>query len=249
MARPPRWCSARQRMQIHAGAGRDRGAGGRRRQPNQAGRRRFGAWHPSRPARGDLRPVPKGDRSARRGRPRAGHRRCGRPRDQRPLGGGGFAGRRREYGGHLAPAAGSACGHAGGHARGAAGVRDLLGKTGPGVTDLQGGEPHHAAMDSLTPTQRDRGLERLRRVTFGATAGALVAVVGVSYVAAASYAGTSSANGSATAADTTTSTTATTDSSSSSSSTSSSNSNSLQPSTQAPITGSSGSGTVTSGGS
>ncbi len=102
-------------------------------------------------------------------------------------------------------------------------------------------------MDSLTPTQRDRGLERLRRLTFGATAGALVAVVGVSYVAAASYAGTSSANGSATAADTTTSTTATTDSSSSSSSTSSSNS--LQPSTQAPITGSSGSGTVTSGGS
>src|SRR5438552_17054015 len=98
-------------------------------------------------------------------------------------------------------------------------------------------------MDSLTPTQRDRGLERLRRLTFGATAGALVAVVGVSYVAAASYAGTSSANGSATAADTTTSTTATTDSSSSSSSSSTSSSNSLQPSTQAPITGSSGSGT------
>src|SRR5438067_7170 len=97
------------------------------------------------------------------------------------------------------------------HARGAAGVRDLLGKTGPGVTDLQGAMPHHAAMDSLTPTQRDRGLERLRRLTFGATAGALVAVVGISYVAAASYAGTSSANASATAADTTTSTTTTTD--------------------------------------
>src|SRR5436305_1655282 len=100
-------------------------------------------------------------------------------------------------------------------------------------------------MDSLTPTQRDRGLERLRRLTFGATAGALVALVGVSYVAAASYAGTSSASGSATAAQATTSTATTTDSSSSSTS----SSNSLQSSTQAPITGSSGSGTVTSGGS
>src|SRR2546429_2184361 len=242
MARSPRWCSARQRLQIHAGAGRDRGAGGRRREPHQAGRRRFGAWHPARPAGGDLRPVPKGDRSARRGRPGAGHRRRGRPRDQRSLGGRGLAGRRREHGGHLAPAAGSACGHTGGDARGAAGVRDLLGKTGPGVTDLQGAMPHHAAMDSLTPTQRDRGLERLRRLTFGATAGALVAVVGIGYVAAASYAGTSSANASATAADTTTSTT-TTDSSSTSSS------NSLQQAQQVPTTGSSGSGTVTSGGS
>jgi len=93
-------------------------------------------------------------------------------------------------------------------------------------------------MNALTPIQRDRGLQRLRRLTFGATAGALVAVVGVSYVAAASYAGKSSA----TAASTTTSTTTTADSSSTSSSTS------LQP-TQAPTTGSSGSGTVTSGGS
>ena len=101
-------------------------------------------------------------------------------------------------------------------------------------------------MNSLTPTQRDRGLERLRRLTFGATAGALLAVVGVGYVAAASYAGKSVANASATAANTSTSTTTTTDPSSSSSSTS--RSNSLQ-TTQAPTTGSSGSGTVTSGGS
>ena len=100
-------------------------------------------------------------------------------------------------------------------------------------------------MNALTPTQRDRGLERLRRLTFGATAGAVVAVVGVGYVAAASYAGTAPATASATTANTTTSTTTTTDSSSSSTS----SSNSLQPSTQAPTTGSSGSGTVTSGGS
>ncbi|HEV3462340.1 MAG TPA: hypothetical protein VG413_09880 [Candidatus Dormibacteraeota bacterium] len=93
-------------------------------------------------------------------------------------------------------------------------------------------------MNALTPIQRDRGVQRLRRLTFGATAGALVAVVGVSYVAAASYAG----NSPATTASTTTSTTTTADSSSTSSSTS------LQP-TQAPTTGSSGSGTVTSGGS
>ena len=98
-------------------------------------------------------------------------------------------------------------------------------------------------MNSLTPTQRDRALARLRRLTFGATAGALVAVVGVGYIAAASYAGKSSANASPTAANTTTST----DSSSSSNATS--DSSSLQTAPQAPTTGSSGSGTVTSGGS
>ena len=100
-------------------------------------------------------------------------------------------------------------------------------------------------MNSLTPTQRDRGLERLRRLTVGATAGALVAVVGVGYVAAASYAGKSSATASATAANTTTSTTTSTDSSSSSTD----SSNSLQQAAQVPTTGGSGSGTVTSGGS
>jgi len=47
-------------------------------------------------------------------------------------------------------------------------------------------------MDSLTPTQRDRGLQRLRRLTFGATAGGLIAVVGVGYAAAVSYAGNAS---------------------------------------------------------
>lgn len=96
-------------------------------------------------------------------------------------------------------------------------------------------------MNSLTPIQRDRGLRRLRRLTFGATAGALVAVVGVGYVAAASYAGKSSSNSAGTALNTTTTTI---DNSSSTSS-----SNSLQPTTQAPTTGSRGSGTVTSGGS
>jgi hypothetical protein len=99
-------------------------------------------------------------------------------------------------------------------------------------------------MDSLTPTQRDRGLQRLRRLTFGATAGGLIAVVGVGYVAAASYAGKSSAT--ATAQSTTTTTDTTTSSSSSSSTTSS---NGLQSAPQAPSTGSSGSGTVTTGGS
>jgi hypothetical protein len=97
-------------------------------------------------------------------------------------------------------------------------------------------------MDSLTPTQRDRGLDRLRRLTFGATAGGLIAVVGVGYVAATSYAGKSSS--SSTALTTTTSTDTTTSSSSSTSSGSG-----LQPAPQAPTTGSSGSGTVTSGGS
>ena len=98
-------------------------------------------------------------------------------------------------------------------------------------------------MDSLTPTQRDRGLQRLRRLTFGATAGGLIAVVGVGYAAAASYAGKASSSGTAQAATTTTGTTP------SSSSTSSTSSSGLQPGTQAPTTGSSGSGTVTSGGS
>jgi len=98
-------------------------------------------------------------------------------------------------------------------------------------------------MDSLTPTQRDRGLQRLRRLTFGATTGGLIAVLGVGYAAAASYAGKSSST--ATAQSTTT-TTDTTTSSSSSSSTSSSG---LQSAPQALTTGSSGSGTVTTGGS
>ena len=95
-------------------------------------------------------------------------------------------------------------------------------------------------MNALTPIQRERGLQRLRRLTFGATAGALVAVVGVSYVAAASYAGKSASTSASTALNTTTTTT---------DNSSSTTSNSLQPATQAPTTGSSGSGTVTSGGS
>ena len=97
-------------------------------------------------------------------------------------------------------------------------------------------------MDSLTPTQRDRGLERLRRLTFGAAAGGLIGVVGVGIAAAASYAGKPSS----TAAAQTTTTTTDTTTNSSSSTTSSSD---LQSAPQAPTTGSSGSGTVTSGGS
>jgi len=99
-------------------------------------------------------------------------------------------------------------------------------------------------MDSLTPTQRDRGLQRLRRLTFGATVGGLIAVVGVGYAAAASYAGKASSSG--TALTTTTTTDETTSSSSTSSTT---NSSGLQATPQAPTTGSSGTGTVTSGGS
>src|ERR1700738_4287724 len=97
-------------------------------------------------------------------------------------------------------------------------------------------------MGFFTPTQRDRGLERLRRLTFGATAGGLIAVVGVGYAAAASYAGKSSRGTGLTLTPTTPTGTPT----SSSSSTSSSG---LQSAPQAPTTGSSGSGTVTSGGS
>jgi hypothetical protein len=97
-------------------------------------------------------------------------------------------------------------------------------------------------MDSLTPTQRDRGLQRLRRLTFGATAGGLIAVVGVGYVAASSYAGKSSTDTALTAT--------TTDTTASSSSTSSTSSDSgLQSTPTAPTTGSTGTGAVTTGGS
>ena len=97
-------------------------------------------------------------------------------------------------------------------------------------------------MDSLTPTQRDRGLQRLRRLTFGATAGGLIAVVGVGYAAAASYAGNASTSGTA---STTTAATTTTDTTT----TPSTSSGGLQSVPQAPTTGSGGSATVTSGGS
>jgi len=109
---------------------------------------------------------------------------------------------------------------------------------------LQGALSHHVLMNSLTPTQRDRGLRRLRRLTFGATAGGLIAVVGVGYAAAASYAGKSSSSGTSQATATTTDTTT-----SSSASSSTTSSDGLQSAPQAPTTGSSGSGTVTSGGS
>ena len=94
-------------------------------------------------------------------------------------------------------------------------------------------------MDSLTPTQRDRGLQRLRRLTFGATAGGLIAVVGVGYAAAASYAGKASSNSTA-------STTTTTDTTTSPSATPSTSSGG---GLQAPTTGSTGTATVASGGS
>src|SRR5438309_903699 len=47
-------------------------------------------------------------------------------------------------------------------------------------------------MKSFTATDRDRGLRRLRRLTFGAVTGATMALLGISYVAAASYAGKAS---------------------------------------------------------
>jgi len=92
-------------------------------------------------------------------------------------------------------------------------------------------------MKSLTPTQRDRGLQRLRQLTFAATAGASMAVIGMSYVAAASYAGQAS-NSSNTALN-----------SSTSSQSSTTSSDSLATATAAPTTAGNGSGTVTSGGS
>jgi hypothetical protein len=112
---------------------------------------------------------------------------------------------------------------------------------GPLVTVLQGATRHHLRMNSLTPTQRDRGLARLRRLTFGATAGALVAVVGVSYAAAASYAGKTAASSTAL--------TTTTASPGATASTDNSTTNGVPAATAAPTTGSSGTGTVTSGGS
>ena len=117
---------------------------------------------------------------------------------------------------------------------------------GAGVTVLQGALRHHGLMDSLTPTQRDRGLQRLRRLTFGATAGGLIAVVGVGYAAAASYAGKASSSGTG---STSTTTTTTTDTTTSPSATPSASSGGLQATPQAPTTGSGGSATVTSGGS
>lgn len=85
----------------------------------------------------------------------------------------------------------------------------------------------------LTPIDRDRALHRLRGLTLGTAVAAVLAVSGMGYVAAASYAGKSS-----------TSSSTSTPSAGSSSSTSS-----LQTTTQAPTTASSGTAVVTSGGS
>src|SRR6202022_4854512 len=231
-------------MHVHAGVGHDRCPGGRGKQPHQAGRRRLRARHTRGSACWNIRSVPACHRSAgwRGAGPR--DRRRGRPRDQWALGRLDLGGRRRQHGGHLAPAAGPAVAHpvgGVGDPAAASAARRLVSKAG--VTVLQGAVRHHALMNALTPIQRDRGLRRLRRLTFGATAGALVAVVGVGYIAVASYAGKTSSTSSSTALSTTASTTTTTNSSSTSSS------NSLQAPTQAPTTGSSGSGAVTSGGS
>src|SRR5207245_820730 len=120
------------------------------------------------------------------------------------------------------------------------------------ITNLQGWGAQHVPMKSLTPIQRDRSLERLRKLTFGAAAGSMMALLGISYVAAASYAGKSSSS-SSTALNASTSSSASDSSSSSaadsSSQSSTTDSSSVQSSAQAPTTGSSGSGTVTSGGS
>jgi hypothetical protein len=47
-------------------------------------------------------------------------------------------------------------------------------------------------MQSITPIDRDLALARLRRLTYGAAAGAAIALLGVSYVAAASNPGRTS---------------------------------------------------------
>src|SRR5207245_4456648 len=259
MAGSPGRCLARQCVQIHAGGGHYRGAGGRRRQPHQAGGRRLGTGHSRRAAGSDLRSLSAGVGPAGRLRSRAGDRRCGGQRHQRALGSRQLGRGRGQHGGDLAALAGPAVGDARLVVRddptaGAAGrlrpppcppPQAGEGK-GAAVTILQGAPRHHGVMDSLTPTQRDRGLQRLRRLTFGATAGGLIAVVGVGYAAAASYAGKSSSTATAQSTTTTTTTDTTTSSSSSSSTTSSSG---LQSAPQAPTTGSSGSGTVTTGGS
>ena len=98
-------------------------------------------------------------------------------------------------------------------------------------------------MKSFTATDRDRGLRRLRRLTFGAVTGATMALLGISYVAAASYAGKAS-TASTTALNTSTSSATT-------SSSSSATENATASATASPTatTGNSGSGTVTSGGS
>lgn len=97
---------------------------------------------------------------------------------------------------------------------------------------------------AMTPLDRDRGLQRLRRLTIGATAGALLATTGISYVAAASYAGKSASSTASTTASSTT-----TASTTSSSTTATTSSSTVQSATTTPRTGSSGSGLVTSGGS
>lgn len=47
-------------------------------------------------------------------------------------------------------------------------------------------------MQSISPIDRDLALARLRRLTYGAAAGAAIALLGVSYVAAASNPGRTS---------------------------------------------------------
>src|SRR6184192_4249287 len=115
----------------------------------------------------------------------------------------------------------------------------------PPITDLQGSGAQHVDMNSLTPTQRDRGLQRL---PFAAAAGASVAVLGVSYVAAASYAGTSS-SASSTALNSSSSSSTDSSSTTSASPSATASSDSLPSATAAPTTAGNGSGTVTSGGS
>src|SRR5947209_12164874 len=101
-------------------------------------------------------------------------------------------------------------------------------------------------MNAITPTQRDRGLQRLRRLTVGAATGATMALLGISYVAAASYAGKTS---SSTALNSSSSTTSAATTPSSSATASATSSPSTQASTSSASTGSTGSGTVTTGGS
>jgi len=96
------------------------------------------------------------------------------------------------------------------------------------------------AMNALTPSQRDRALYRMRRVTVGVAAGASISVLGIGYVAAASYAGKTTSSSNQTAS------TASLDDGASS------GSNAAAPaasSGSSATTGSSGTATVTTGGS
>ena len=111
--------------------------------------------------------------------------------------------------------------------------------------------PLMATPQRLTPSERDRALGRLRRLTAGAVVGAAFGLGGMAYVAAAVYPGHASNSSSGTSLATTgssSSSTASTDSSSSSTATAAPTASATAVPTTAP-TASKASAAVTSGGS